>query len=177
MVNIELKSFERCDFARLINWVTSQEFLMQWAGPIFSYPLDEGQLEKYIQGSEGNHPIRRIFKAVNTGTNGVVGHIELDNIDMKNKSATVARVLVGEPSLRGKGIGTQMVRKILEVGFNQLELHRIDLFVFDFNKVAIRCYAKIGFLKEGYLRDARKIGDRYWSPYQMSILQSEWRSR
>ena len=105
----------------------------------------------------------------------MVGHIELNNIDLRNKSARVCRVLVGEPSLRGRGIGTQMMRRLLKIGFDQLGLHRIDLFVFDFNKAAIRCYEKLGFVKEGHLREVRRIGGEYWSLYHMSILEHEWK--
>lgn len=175
-MEVELRPFERNDFARLIGWIKSPDFLLQWAGANFNYPLDEAQLERYIQGSEGEQPIRRIFKAVDINTKAVVGHIELNNIDLRNKSAKVCRVLVGEPSLRGRGIGTQMIRKLLDIGFHQLSLHRIDLVVFDFNKAAIRCYEKLGFVKEGHLREVRRIGGEYWSLYQMSILEHEWGS-
>jgi RimJ/RimL family protein N-acetyltransferase len=113
---------------------------------------------------------------INTSDRRVIGHIELNDIDLRNRAATLCRVLVGEPSLRGKGIGPRMLEELLEVGFGQFELHRIDLFVFDFNQAAIRCYEKVGFRKEGHIREARKIGNEYWSLYQMSILDPEWRS-
>ncbi|HYL81805.1 MAG TPA: GNAT family protein [Candidatus Acidoferrum sp.] len=174
---IELRPFERSDSARLISWVKTPEFLLQWAGPAFSHPLDELQLESHLQASEGSRPLRRIFKAVDTGTGSVVGHIELDRIDRHNRSATVSRVLVGEPAARGKGLGAEMVRQILGIAFGELGLHRISLLVFDFNAAAIACYVNVGFIIEGRLRDARRSGDDYWSEYQMSILESEWRSR
>jgi RimJ/RimL family protein N-acetyltransferase len=176
MIEIELKPFERIDVERLISWIKSPEFLLQWAGPIFRYPLDEAQLDSYIQGSEGTQPVRKIFKGVNIHDKAVVGHIELNDIDMRNNSATVCRVLVGEPSLRGKGIGIQMLRRLLQIGFDGLGLHRIDLVVFDFNRAAIKCYEGVGFVKEGRLRESRRIGNEYWSLYQMSILEHEWRS-
>ena len=88
---------------------------------------------------------------MNIHDKGVVGHIELNDIDMRNNSATVCRVLVGEPSLRGKGIGIQMLRRLLQIGFDGLGLHRIDLVVFDFNRAAIKCYEGVGFVKEGRL--------------------------
>ncbi len=175
MNEIELKLFERKDFARLKSWVESPEFLLQWAGPIFRYPLDEAQLEKYIQESESAPPSRRIFKVEDKDDHEVIGHIELDHIDRRNRSATVCRVLVGEPSLRRKGIGFQMVRKLLQIGFEEMRLHRIDLVVFDFNEAAIRCYEKAGFVKEGRLRESRRIGSEYWSLYQLSFLEDEWR--
>jgi len=175
MIKVELKPFERSDFRRLIGWIPSPEFLLQWAGPIFQYPLDTVQLEEYIRGSEGLRPIRLIFKVQTLKDHTVVGHIELNGIDRKNNSATVCRVLVGEPSLRGKGIGSQMTRRLLEIGFDQMGLHRIDLVVFDFNRSAIRCYEAAGFVREGCLRESRRTKSGYWSLYQMSILEKEWR--
>ena len=174
--NIELRAFERSDFARLIGWITSPEFLTQWAGPTFNYPLDEAQLEKYLQGAQGDQPARRIFKAVDTSTQAVLGHIDLDHIDLHNRSARVCRVLVGESSARGRGIGIQMVSSVLAIGFEQLGLHRLELAVFDFNVAAIRCYEKCGFVKEGLRRDVYRLGDEYWSLYVMGILETEWRS-
>jgi RimJ/RimL family protein N-acetyltransferase len=175
VVTIELKPFERNDFSRLIDWVKTPEFLLQWAGPIFHFPLDESQLDDYLKATLENPPFRKIYKALNSADGSVIGHIELNNIDLLNQSGTVCRVLIGEPSLRNKGIGLQMLRRILEIGFDGLGLHRLDLVVFDFNQTAIKCYEKAGFKQEGHIREARKIGNKYWSLYQMSLLEHEWR--
>ena len=176
MIEIDLMPFEQADFSRLIEWVESPEFLLQWAGSIFTFPLKEPQLERYLQESEGDSPGKVIFKAISRATSEVVGHVELDRIDLRNLSARLCRVLVGESSLRGKGLGSQMVRKALGVGFDQLKLHRIDLVVFEFNKAAISCYKNVGFIIEGRLREARRIGNQYWTLYIMSILENEWKS-
>lgn len=172
---IELAPFMRDDFGRLISWVVSEEFLMQWAGPTFTYPLDEAQLERHLRTSESVVSTRKVFKAIDGSTREAVGHIELDGINPGNKSATIARVLVGEPAHRGKGMGEEMVGCVLDYGFGKLGLHRIDLKVFDSNHSAIACYEKLGFVKEGHLRDAAKVGEEYWSLHLMSILEEEWR--
>jgi len=149
---------------------------MQWAGPIFTHPLDEPQLERYLQAAEGEHSSRRIFKGVETHSGDVVGHIELNNIDRRNRSAAVSRVLV-DSQLRGKGFGAELVQKVVEVGFGELGLHRLELFVFDFNAAAIACYQRAGFSIEGRLREARRVGGEYWSLYVMSLLASKWNRR
>jgi RimJ/RimL family protein N-acetyltransferase len=91
-------------------------------------------------------------------------------------SARIGRVLVGEMENRNKGIGLQMVNHLLEIAFNKLHLHRIDLGVFDFNKSAIACYEKAGFIIEGKFRDCRKIDEQYWSLINMSILEEEYKN-
>lgn len=169
---ITLQTFGREDFQRLIHWIGSPEFLLQWAGPIFQFPLDAPQLERYLAPTEEALPSRRIFKAVANGE--VVGHIELDAIDRRNRSARMSRVLITD-AWRGRGAGRAMVQALLELGFDDLGLHRIDLVVFDFNVAAIACYENAGFVREGHIRDARRMGDGYWSLYLMSILEDEWR--
>jgi RimJ/RimL family protein N-acetyltransferase len=170
---VELEAFERADFERLIGWIGSAEELMLWAGPIFRWPLDRVQLERYLAAAEGVEPSRRIYRAVDNGE--VVGHVELNAIERTHRTATLSRVLV-RPGLRGRGTGTAMVRRVLAAAFDELGLHRVDLFVFDFNAPAIACYERLGFRHEGRLRDYRRLGDRYLSSLLMSMLEDEWRA-
>ncbi|MGM7719926.1 GNAT family N-acetyltransferase [Metabacillus sp. Hm71] len=171
---IKLSFFERSDFNQLISWIDSPEFLLQWGGPVFNYPLTESQLETYIKNANGEHANTFVYKVVNDKTSAVIGHISLGQVDRKNRSARVGKVLIGDQQARGQGIGQQMMTEILKVAFDDLHLHRVSLGVFDFNTAAIACYEKAGFKKEGLLRDARKIGDEYWSQWEMSILEAEW---
>jgi RimJ/RimL family protein N-acetyltransferase len=173
---IEVRRFERCDFDRLIEWSPTAEFLLQWAGPFFTWPLDEEQLERYLESADGDEPIRQIFKVLATETGEVVGHIELGNIDRRNRCATVNRVLVGDSAYRGRGYGEAMAREVVRIGFEEFGLHRLELVVFDFNHAARACYEKVGFRVEGHIRESRRIGDEFWSLYVMGMLEDEWRS-
>ena len=55
---IRLEPFTNNDFLRLINWMCSERELVQFAGPIFSYPLTENQLAEYLNKEE----LDRIYK-------------------------------------------------------------------------------------------------------------------
>ncbi len=48
---IKLESLKRSDFKQLINWIDSEEFLIQWSGNAFTYPLNDQQLEQYIEST------------------------------------------------------------------------------------------------------------------------------
>ena len=173
---VVLEPFTEAGFDRLISWIPSSDFLLQWAGPDFKYPLNREQLNEHLMGAQGELPSKLIYKVVDSENGTAIGHIELAAIDRCNGSARVCRVLVGDPSCRGRGIGTVMMEKIVEIGFRRLGLHRIELAVFDFNTSAIRCYEKVGFVKEGHLRECRKADDGYWSFYIMAIVRHEWES-
>ena len=172
---MHLRRFERGDFDRLIAAAISPEFLVQWAGGLFTYPLDIAQLERYLLTGVGNPPTSKLFTGLDeAGT--AVGHIELTRIDRRNLVASIARVLVFDP-YRGQGLGRQLLTAALRVGFDELNLHRIELNVFDFNQPAVAAYRRAGMVVEGRLRDTRKVGDTYWSVYQMSMLADEWRGQ
>lgn len=98
---IELKYFERIDFKQLINWIDSPAFLLQWGGPGFDYPLNDKQLETYIENANKDNTETMVYKVVDKETGRAIGHISLGKIDRKNKSARVGKVLVGDKKHKG----------------------------------------------------------------------------
>ncbi|MGO5128031.1 GNAT family N-acetyltransferase [Bacillus cereus] len=167
---IKLESFKKSDFKQLINWINSEEFLIQWSGNAFTFPLDEQQLEKYIESAN-----TLAFKVVDEETSDVIGHISLGQIDNINKSARIGKVLVGNTKMRGRSIGKHMMKAVLHIAFDELKLHRVTLGVYDFNTSAISCYEKKGFVKEGLLRESKRVGETYWNLWEMSMLEYEWK--
>ena len=68
----------------------------------------------------------------------------------------------------------EAVRLLLDFAFRDLNLHRVYLHVFDTNAAAIRIYEKVGFVREGVLRQAAHIDGRYVDVMVMSILREEY---
>lgn len=169
---IRLRPFDRVDFLSLVRWSFSPEILVRWSGPEFDFPLDERQLETYLKQHQDN-PSAWMFTAVQAQCGEPVGHIGLRNVNRRAGYGRIMDVLV-DPSLHKKGIGTQMIYSILDFGFFELGLHRIDLGVYDTNPGAISFYTKVGFTKEGISREVLKVGDQYWNMHQMSMLRPEW---
>lgn len=169
---IKLEPLKRSDFKQLINWINSEEFLIQWSGNAFTYPLNDQQLEQYIESKN-----TLAFKVIDEDSKEVIGHISLGQIDNINRSARIGKVLVGDTKMRGRSIGKHMMKAVLHIAFEKLKLHRVTLGVYDFNTSAISCYEKIGFVKEGLLRESKKVGETYWNLWEMSMLEYEWRAK
>jgi RimJ/RimL family protein N-acetyltransferase len=177
-MDIKLRPFVRTDFDRLIAWIDSPDLLAQWAGTMaFTYPLDEAQLDAYLLSAGGETPPRRIFTALNARTKQPVGHVELNRIDRIHQSASVSRLLVGERRRRGKGIGGHIIEALLDVAFGEMAMHRIDLYVLEFNLAAIRLYEGLGFVTEGHMLEARNVGGAFHNVYYMALLRSAWHER
>jgi len=174
---ITLEPFTAADFTQLMEWVDDERLMKEWSGSMFSFPLTEAGLSWYVEGANNVHdPDVFIYKAVDSKTDLTVGHISLGGISQRDRAGRITRVLVGNSTERRRGICQGMVKALLRIGFDDLQLHRISLGVYDFNHAAIKCYLKAGFQQEGVLRDVVRHDDTYWSLIEMGILEDEWRA-
>jgi RimJ/RimL family protein N-acetyltransferase len=170
---IALEPFSVHDIDRLMGWIPDASFLLQWAGPTFTWPLTYQQLENDIAALKPNGP-HMMFKAVN-GAGAVVGHIDVKAIDRNHSNAMLGRILVS-PEHRGQGLGLPLVRAGLHTCFSELKLHRVALRVFAHNTAAITCYQRAGFVIEGLERQTRRAPDgTWWDAVTMAILDEDWR--
>jgi RimJ/RimL family protein N-acetyltransferase len=80
-----------------------------------------------------------------------------------------------DPAYWSRGLGTEATRLVLQFAFVELKLHRVDLRVLAFNKQAIACYEKCGFVREGVVREGALIGGEWQSDVLMSILEDEYK--
>lgn len=102
-----------------------------------------------------------------------MGIVSLMNISESNASADLS-VILGPGEARHQGYGAEAIGLILDYSFDRLELHRVGLSVFEFNETAISTYERIGFRKEGRLRQAVGRNGVLYDALLMSLLKSEW---
>jgi diamine N-acetyltransferase len=74
---------------------------------------------------------------------------------------------------QGHGYGPAAVRALLDIAWNQLELHKVWLIVRRDNRDAQAMYLKLGFEFEGVLRDEYCVNHRYFDMVRMAILRPE----
>lgn len=101
-----------------------------------------------------------------------IGSVYLRDVDKQKQKAEFG-IFIGEDSARGKGYGGEAARLVCKYGFEQLNLHKIMLRVFAFNKEAVRCYENAGFVQEAYLKDEEKINGRFYDVIYMAMLNTE----
>lgn len=104
----------------------------------------------------------------------LVGTCAFSQLDGDNGSA-LYHITIGEKDAWGQGHGTEATRLMLDHAFGTLGLHRVALFVFEFNERAIRAYRRCGFVVEGRSREAIHRDGRWWDELAMSVLESDWR--
>ncbi len=105
-----------------------------------------------------------------------IGMAELDGAQWTQGEAWLG-IGLGERSFWGQGYGSDAARLIMRFGFEELNLHRISLTVFEYNPRAIRAYEKLGFVHEGRGRGLLLRDGRRWDILFMGLLRSEWQAK
>ncbi|MEV8372369.1 GNAT family protein [Kribbella sp. NPDC056861] len=124
--------------------------------------------------SRGEQTDRLDLAIVDLASGGVVGEAVLNEWSPEDESCNF-RILIGAAG-QGRGLGTEATRLIVGYGFEQLELHRIELGVYAFNPRAQRAYEKAGFVVEGIRRDALRWDGEWVDEIVMSVLAPDWQA-
>jgi RimJ/RimL family protein N-acetyltransferase len=164
---IKLEQFQQSDFERLISWIDTKELLITIAGTVFTYPLTFDQLKSYL-----DDPKSYSFNIVDVAQNKIIGHAEIvlsnDNI------CKIDKLLIGDRSNRGKGIGQEVINELLKYSFESLGARIVELNVYDWNIGAIRCYEKAGFTKNSGKTFSTQFDDKTWLALNMTIDKEKW---
>lgn len=107
------------------------------------------------------------------GTETSIGTVFLRNVDKVNGSGIVG-IFIGDRRYLGQGYGTDALNALVDLGFGELRLERIELEVFDYNARAMRSYEKSGFQTDAILRRARFHRGAHHDVHLMSILRGDW---
>lgn len=146
------------------------------------------RLARYQEAPMRAEEIERFFSARVVGdealamavhvraTDRLIGTCAFSQLDAENGSA-LYHITIGEHDAWGRGYGSEATRLMLDHAFGTLGLHRIALFVFEFNERAVRAYRKCGFVVEGRARESIWRDGRWWDELAMSVLESDWRAR
>jgi ribosomal protein S18 acetylase RimI-like enzyme len=102
----------------------------------------------------------------------VAGFAILQGVGSTNHCVRLRRIAVGRA---GRGVGSGLLRSVLQICFEYLAANRVELFVFVDNERAYRTYLRTGFSEEGIVRDLHRDADgTFRSMRLMSILSQEW---
>lgn len=172
--DLELALLELGDYSTIVEWNKGRDadFLYQWAGPGYEFPITETKIAQRIaNGANSEGADTYIYKIVSRSTNEMIGTIELFRINREKKTATIGRFIINEKS-RGKGLGKYALKVLVDKGFKEFGLEELSLRVFDFNEGAIKCYEKVGFTKSDFKENVRQTGQGSWGVYEMIIKRS-----
>lgn len=170
-----LRAPERHHVDHFLRWLNNPEvyqFIQRYK------PLGRIEEEELLQNMHKRaEDAMFVIEVREPGGSGLpIGSCGLHRLNLPNRSAELG-ILIGEKEYWGRGFGREAMNLLCSYGFQQLNLNRIGLEVYEYNARAIRCYERVGFRLEGRRREARFWDGRHWDVLQMGILAREWRER
>lgn len=168
---VRLSSFKEEYLPIFETWYNDTEFLRLY-DVISAFPKSQEQVQEMVMDIKKSGD-SYIFAVKTINEDKFIGVTGFENILWNNGTAVIF-IGIGDNGFRGKGIGEEALSLTMEFGFQELNLHRIQLNVLSYNKPAIALYEKLGFKKEGTYREfIHRDGKRY-DMYLYGILCNEW---
>ena len=160
------------DSEQWARWNRDSEYqqLLDW-GPSKLYTVSQTRewIEKELSASF-------TFSIHTLDDDRIIGFLGLDGINWTAGDCWMG-VGIGEREDWGKGYGSDAIAVLLRFAFEELNLKRVTLNVFEYNERAIKAYEKLGFQHEGRQRQMLNRFDRRWDMIFMGILRSEWEAK
>ena len=135
------------------------------------YPFRERWRQRLAEPGEGTYDL------VAVAGGSVVGMVSVHTFPDRPRRRHVGAIdIVVHPEWQGKGVGKALMREGLELADNWLNLTRLELEVYTDNEAGVRLYERLGFEREGTLRQHAFRDGQYVDSYVMARFRPSGRA-
>lgn len=153
MLGVYLRTLVMSDLPRVLEWSRDEAFCLANGWPV---GLPAEQLQDWFVRLLNNPPVDLVRKGIVVTApqhpeGHLVGFVDLREVNPLEKRARL-RIAIGDETHRGQGVGYAAGLQMLEHGFTELGLERITAEVHSSNGRMLSLLEKLGFKREGVLR-------------------------
>ncbi len=138
-----LRKFRDSDAEKIISWIRSEREFRLWCADRYEdYPIVPGDIKSNYAECAKNSGFVPLTAA--DEDDNAIGHLILRYTNDLHEEVRFGFVIVAD-SLRGKGVGRQMLELAKAYAVEKMNAKRLSLGVFDVNHAALNCYRSAGF--------------------------------
>ena len=167
---IYMRPVEPVDTPVIAPWFNDQDVIRS---TLQYRPMTLAREQEFLNESS-NSDKHVVLGIVPKTTDQLIGVAGLHNMDHRQRHCSFG-IVIGVKEEWNKGHGTEATRLLVDYAFRTLNFNRVWLHVHEFNERGVRAYEKVGFRKEGRLRQDCYRDGRYWDTLVMGILREEWK--
>ncbi|MFA5309447.1 MAG: GNAT family protein [Dehalococcoidales bacterium] len=134
-------------------------------------PESVNEVLKWIAWYNDNNPDHNRWVIVNKETGLRMGTCGFHIWDARNNRVEIGYDLL--PEFWGKGYMREALQAAIDFAFTIMNIHRIYAVTYTGNHRSIKVLEKLGFHKEGLLRDQFLFRGKYYDHFQYSLLKEE----
>jgi len=170
-VRIYLRAFELEDYKKINEWRRYPEIIAKTGGSVFfvSSEKDKKWVEEKIFNDQS------LYLAICLKENDeMIGYLSVVDIDWRNRKAQWGGITIGRKDLWNQGYAKEAARLMLEYVFREMGLHRFYGHWLESHGVSIKMGERLGFNREGILKDSVFKNGRFHNLVVMSLLKDEF---
>lgn len=159
------------DEAMLKYWISDEKIQSLYSEPVYTTKEEVKELlDKYIGSYEKDDYYR--WAIIKKSSSECIGQIAYFLVDSRNNFAEIEYCIGSH--FQCKGFATEATKAVIEYGFNQMNLHKVQICTKTINVPSRRVIEKCGLTYEGTLRDYFYMNGEYVGRLYFSILRSEF---
>ena len=142
-----LRALESSDLERCYRWMNDPNIVRTLKS---RYPMPFEKEAEWLENAVSHSSMERHFAIERKDDRTHIGNASLHDIDWVSRTA-VFGMFIGDPSAWNRGFGTDAVRTLVRFTFEEMNLRKLKINVFDYNERAKHVLFAIGFEQEGKL--------------------------
>src|SRR5919106_5421429 len=160
------------DIDSLYEVFSDPQVMRYWSTPPYSTREDAVKLQQEIAaGNESNTMLK--WGLALRDSDRLIGTATLFNLNLDNGRAEIGYAL-GRAHW-GKGYMNEALRALVQHAFEVMDLRRLEADVDPRNAASIRTLERLGFQKEGFLRERWHVNGEIQDAFFYGLLRREWR--
>ena len=153
--HVILRAFEREDAERCYRWMNDPNIVRTLKT---RYPIAFSNEVEWLDRAMNPSASERHFAIERKDDRSHIGNASLHEIDWVSRTAWFG-LFIGEPTAWNRGFGSDAISTLTRFAFDEMNLHKLRINVFEYNERAKHVLQNQGFVAEGKLvRDFYREG-------------------
>jgi RimJ/RimL family protein N-acetyltransferase len=170
--HVILRAFEREDAERCYRWMNDPNIVRTLKT---RYPIAFQTEVEWLESAMVDGATERHFAIERKDDRTHIGNASLHDIDWVSRTSWFG-LFIGEPTAWNRGFGSDAIQTLVRFAFDDMNLHKLRINVFDYNDRAKHVLKSRGFVEEGKLaRDFYREGE-YHDIVILSIFRDAFRA-
>ena len=169
---LTIRRMTPADASRYFDIFSNADVTRYWSAP----PMTEiEQAEKKVADIIAHYEKGDLFQLAieRNSDQQMIGTCTLWNIHVQNRRAEVGYAL--GRSYWGNGYMFEAMQALVEHAFRVMQLHRLEADIDPRNEASAKSLVRLGFKREGLLRERWIVGDEISDSALYGLLASQWR--
>lgn len=168
---VSLRHLEESDIDALFEIFSDEEAMRYWSCAAFA---EKAQAAELLRGIHDSFKEKTLFQwgVAQNSDNRIIGTVTLFNIDKENRRAEIGYAL--NRRFWGQGLINEALKTLINQAFSNWDFNRIEADVDPHNTASIRTLEKLGFQKEGFLRERWFVNGQVQDAFFYGLLKKDW---